>query len=416
MNIIFKNYFIVLLVSLATLSATTVAAVDFTGRFSMLGTTARASQGDIGYVNKDNYLSADQQSLRLMLDNSRTQDETCDKGEWSVHVKMTRLHLSDIPFSDVHSSDLFRVEPLSSYWLEENDANNTSRFGYEVDRAVYKQRFSNSTLAIGRQSIDWGSGRFWQPLNVFGSFAPTDLDTDYKAGIDALRLDWFPSDLSSLSAVYAFAPTGNTSIDNSAAIHYRRQLGEQGELAVVAGDIIGNTVVGASYANAWGGMGWSIEAAHYQEKNNNDFVFWIAGLYYQFSNGVLVNAEWYHNSRGANSIDALISTNIVTDQFINYGLQQQLSQDVFGLSLNKDLTPLWSGSYTLLASPLDDNNGKLHTSLLHQVNLTYSVSNESDLLFSVLKATGRGATSLAQAQSEFGHTPASITLRLRFYF
>ena len=394
----------------------TIDAADFTGRFSMLGTTAKASQGDIGYVNKDNSLSADQQSLRLMLDNSRTQDETQDKGEWSVHVKMTRLHLSDIPFSDTHSSDLFRVEELSSYWLEENDVNNSTHFGYELDRAVYKQRFSNTTLAIGRQSIDWGSGRFWQPLNVFGSFAPTDLDTDYKPGIDALRLDWFPSDLSSFSAVYAFSPTDNTSIDDSAAIHYRRQLGEQGELALVAGDIIGNTVVAASYANAWGGMGWSIEAAHYQEKNNDDFIFWIAGLNYQFSNGTLLNAEWYHNSRGANNINELTSTNVLADPFIKYGLQQQLSQDVLGISVNKDLSPLWNGSYTLLASPLEHNDGDIHTSLLHQLNLIYSVSNESDLLFSFIKAAGRGTTTLGQAQSEFGHTPNSVALRLRFYF
>ncbi|MDH5600617.1 MAG: hypothetical protein OEY78_04850, partial [Gammaproteobacteria bacterium] len=70
----------------------------------------------------------------------------------------------------------------------------------------------------------------------------------------------------------------------------------------------------------------------------------------------------------------------------------------------------------LLTSRLKDSNGKLHTSLLHQLNLTYSVSNESDLLFSLQKATGRGLNSLAQPQSEFGHSPASVTLRLRFYF
>ena len=398
--------------SLLLLSNTTVAAADFTGRFSMLGTTAKATQGDIGYINKDNSLSADQQSLRMMADESREQ------GEWSVHIKMTRLHLTDIPLDDSHSSDLFRYKPLSSYWLEENDPDNTSRFGYEIDRLVYKQRFRNSTLAMGRQSIDWGSGRFWQPLNVFGSFAPTDLDTDYKPGIDAVKFDWFPTDLSSLTAVYTFTPADNTLVDNhtNAAVHYRRQAGEQGELAVVAAGIMGNTVLAASYESAWGGMGWRLEAADYKVKTANDFVFWIAGLNYQFNNGALFNMEWYHNSRGASNINALTNSNILTDPFIKYGLQQQLSRNVLAIALNKDLSPLWNGSYTLLTSRLKDSNGKLHTSLLHQLNLTYSVSNESDLLFSLQKATGRGLNSLAQPQSEFGHSPASVTLRLRFYF
>ncbi|MFK5914693.1 MAG: hypothetical protein QM484_09970 [Woeseiaceae bacterium] len=43
-----------------------------------------------------------------------------------------------------------------------------------MDRAVYKYRFKNTTVALGRQAIDWGSGRVWLPLNVFGHL-PTSL-------------------------------------------------------------------------------------------------------------------------------------------------------------------------------------------------------------------------------------------------
>lgn len=398
----------------------TIHAADLTGRFSMLGTTARATHGDIGYLNKDNTLTADQQSIRLMLDSS------LNNSEWSLHMKMVRLHLSDYPFSDVHSSDLFRVEKLSDYWLEENDTgintSNTSRFGYEIDRAVYKQRFQNTTLAIGRQPIDWGSGKFWQPLNVFGAFSPTDLDTDYKPGIDAATLDWFPTDFSSLTAVYTFSPNDNTAVENttinnttSAALHYRSQVGEQSEFALLTAGVIGNRILGASFESAWGGMGWRVEAAHYNTKDNQNSIFMIAGVDYQFTNGTYLTAEWYNNSRGANDTTSLINTNVLTDALIIYGLQQHLTQNVLGVSVNKDLTPLLSASYTLLASPLKDIDGGLTTSLLHQVNLSYSVSNESDLLFSFQFANGRGLKSATKIQSEFGHIPTSITVRLRFY-
>lgn len=408
MNSTYK-YFILFFVLLPT----TLHAADLTGRFSMLGTTARATQGDIGYINEDNTLTADQQSLRLMLDDAK------DNNEWSVHLKIARLHVSDFPFDDSHSSDLFRYEELSSYWLEENDLNSTTLIGHEIDRLVYKQRYKNTSFAFGRQSIDWGSGRLWQPLNVFGSFSPTDLDTDYKPGIDAARLDWFPSDFSSLTAVYAFSPNDNAAIDDNtnAAIHYRRQVGDLSELALLAGSVIGSRVFGASYESAWAGMGWRVEGAHYNDtKTNKNTIFWIAGIDYQFANGTLLAAEWYDNSRGANDVTSLINTNIQTDTFIKYGLQQQLSQRVLGISVNKDLTPLLSGSYILLASPLKDVDGGLTTSLLHQVNLSYSVSNESDVLFSYQFANGRGLNTLGKAQSEFGHVPASMTIRLRFYF
>lgn len=412
MNIPARHFLYFSLALVLTLPLTTMQAAELTGRFSMLGTMARATQGDIGYLNKNNTLTADQQSIRLML------DQSLEDAEWSAHVKVVRLHLSDFPFSDTHSSDLFRIKKLSDYWLEENDTNNTSHFGYEIDRAVYKQRFKKTTFAIGRQPIDWGSGKFWQPLNVFGAFSPTDLDTDYKPGIDAATLDWFPTDFSSLTAVYTFSPNDNNVVNNhtSSALHYRTQIGEQSEYALLGASVIGNHVLGASFESAWGGMGWRIEAAHYNTNENQNFVFWIAGVDYQFSDGTYLMAEWYNNSRGANDTTSLINTNIYTDSLIQYGLQQQLSQNILGISISKDLTPLLSSSYTLLASPLNDIDGGLTTSLLHQVNLRYSVSNESDLLFSFQLANGRGLNDFARPQSEFGHLPSSITVRLRFYF
>jgi len=332
---------------------------------------------------------------------------------------MARIHLSGITFDDTHSSDLFRYDKLSSNWLEENDSNNASRFGYEIDRAIYKQQYKNTTLALGRQPINWGSGRFWQPFNVFGAFAPTDLDTDYKPGIDAARLDWFPSNFSSLTAVYVFSANDNAAVDNksSGAVHYRRQVGEVSELALLAGGVIGNRVLGASFESTWAGIGWRLEGVQYNfSKTNEHSLFWIAGIDYQFNDGTLLAAEWYDNSRGADNITALSAINSQTDSFIKYGLQQQLSKNVLGIALSKDMTPLLHGAYTLLASPVKQLDDKMSASLLHQFSLTYSVSNESDILFSYQFANGQGLSSTAKPQSEFGHLAAAMSVRLRFYF
>lgn len=388
-------------------------AADLTGRFSMLASTAEATQGDLGYINKNNLLTADQQSLRLML------DETLDDGEWSIHLKTVRVHISDFSFSSKHSSDLFRYEKLSHNWLEESDTTSSTRFGYQLDRAVYKKRFDKMTLSIGRQPIDWGSGRFWQPLNVFGAFAPTDLDTDFKPGIDAARLDWFPSDFSSLTAVYSFSAKDNAALDNnnSAAVNYRKQVGIESEMALVAGNVIGNRVYGASFESSTGGIGWRVEALNTTlETTNENFTFVIAGLDYQFTNGTLITAEWYNNSRGFNDSSSLANANLQADALLVYGLQQQVSQNVLGLSLNKEISPLINAGYTLLASPLKNVDGKLVTSILHQFNISYSVSDESDLLFSFQFANGEGLKLLTKPQSEFGHVPTSMAIRLRFYF
>lgn len=399
----------VVLISLL-LPLSTAEAVQFTGRFSMLGSTAQADRGDYGYTDSNHrLLTADQQSLRLMLDDS-------DKdSEWSVHVKTVRQHLDGYPVSTLPSSSLFRYDELSNDWLSESSSSSSTNLGAEVDRAVYKRRFANTALSLGRQAIDWGSGRFWQPLNVFGAFAPTDLDTDYKPGIDAATFDWYPSAFSSLTAAYVWAPKDNSKLENSGAVYYRGQAGEQSEFSLLAGSVIGNRVFGGSFEGAIGGMGWRIEGVHYHlEELNKDAVFWITGIDYQFDNGTLVAAEWYDNTHGATTESALASA--ASDSLVVYGLQQQLSRHVLGLTLEKDLTPLLHGGYTLLAAAVDDKDNDLTPSFLHQFNVTYSVSNESDLLVSFLLPDGKGLNNSDQPQSEFGHLPKTITLRLRFYF
>lgn len=385
-------------------------AVELTGRFSMLGTTASAEAGDIGYQGAaGDVLTADQQSARLMF------DDVLQQSEWSIHLKTVRQHLSGYPVGEFHSSDLFRYRRGGGFLLDEEGSDTATTIEYELDRLLYRHRYDHATFSIGRQALDWGSGRFWQPLNVFGAFAPTDLDTDYKPGIDALTVDAYPSEFSLLTGVYVPAPEDEPEIDNSGALHYRSQVGELSELSLLAGSVIGNRVFGGAFESAWGGMGLRLEGVHYTlNENDEQAVFWIAGIDYQFEDGTLIAAEWYDNSRGATKQTEL--QEMADDPLVLYGLQPHLSRQVLGMMVEKDITPLLQGGYTLLASYLRDNDDKRHISLLHQLNLIYSVSNESDLLMSLLYGNGQGLDSKEQPGSEFGHIPMAITLRLRFYF
>lgn len=403
-----QRYRIALLLLL--LPQQTLFAAEFTGRFAMLGTTAVAEEGDVGYRPAGgDALSADQQSVRLMF------DEVLEQGAWSVHLQSARQHLSNFPLAERHSSDLFRYRLGGGSWLDERGDDTDTTIDYALDRLLYRQRFEHYTLGLGRQPIDWGSGRFWQPLNVFGAFAPTDLDTDYKPGIDAVTVDVYPGAFSSLTGAYVLAPKENTELENSGALHYRRQAGELSELSLLAGSVVGNRVVGAAFESAWGGMGWRLEGVHYTlEQSDEKAFFWIAGVDYMFEDGTLITAEWYDNSRGATTEAELGA--MAGDPLVAYGLQQQLGRHILGVSLQRDLTPLLNGGYTLLAGTLRDGDNRRHFSLLQQLNLTYSVSDESDLLFSLLYADGKGLNGADEPQSEFGHLPTSATLRLRFYF
>ncbi|MEJ2692555.1 MAG: hypothetical protein P8166_05695 [Candidatus Thiodiazotropha sp.] len=395
---------------LATLTlADTAAASEFSGRLSLLGSMARAGPGELSYVDgADEKLTADQQSARLMLDGGGEGEE------WSLHLKVARMHLNGYgPDDRPHAA--FRYRDLANDWRNESSADSLNRVGHELDRALYKNRFDNLTLALGRQPIDWGSGRFWQPLNVFGAFTPTDLDTDYKPGIDAANLSWFPSLFSSLTAVFVPKSREIPDTDESGAIYYRGQLGELSELSLLGGGILGNRVIGCAFESVWGGMGWRVEGAHYTLKSTHEkFLFWIAGIDYQFEDGTLIAAEWYDNGHGVGKQEEL--TRLQSDPLIDLGLQQQLGERLLGLALERDITPLLHGGYTLLATTLRDEREHPASSLLHQFTLLYSLSDESDLLFSLLTTTGKGLNSDGEIQSEFGHLPTTLTLRVRLYF
>mgnify|MGYP006292098153 CR=1 FL=1 len=392
--------------ALALSLSPTAGAADLTARTAVLGTIAHPDSGDL--AGNESWPTADQQSLRLML------DDVTEIGDWSLHAKTRRLHSDRLLAEAAGPADRFRYQPLEQDWVDRGDVTKATRVGYALDRAVFRWRQDDMALSLGRQPIDWGAGRFWQPLNVFGAFAPTDLDTDFKPGIDAAVLDWYPGPLSSLTLAYVLSPRDD-SADDSVAMHYRRQVGTSMALALLAGQVREETVFGASLEGDLEGVGWRLEAArHGPNEGRDDYLFWIAGVDYQLDDGTLLIAEWYDNGAGAGHTDSLASAS--TSERFASGLVPQLGRQVLGLGAEKDLTPLLRGSYTLLASLLSDDNGDRQPSLLHQLNLTYSLSNESDLLVSLLVASGEGLDTDGALRSEFGHLPASLTIRWRHYF
>ena len=389
--------------------ASLALASPFSARLSLTGTTAYAREGDIGYLDEDHRtLSADQQTARLMA------DPVTDVGDFSAHLRLVRLHRDNFPLTDP-AVNQFRWRDLSSDWLNETTGNAQTRAGHEIDRLSWRYMTDLFAVTAGRQPIDWGTGRLWQPLNVFGAFAPTDLDTEFKPGVDALLVETWPADFSSLAFAAVAAPEHSEAYQESGAAYYRGQVGEQSELLFLAATVNRNQIVGAGWESAWGGMGWRLETAVYDLDNSDQTpVFAIAGLDYRFASDVVLVAEWYYQSAGASTESELLT--FQSDPAIPFTLKQQLARNVLGLAVEKDISPLWRGSYLLLTSALEDEENNLHTSFLHQFNLHYSVSNESELLLSVATGGGKGINARSIPNSEFGPVPMSLTLRWQVYF
>jgi hypothetical protein len=388
--------------------------VRFTGEFKLIDVTSRAREGDVGFAHEgDDTRQTNLAGLRLML-----ADADGAPLLWEIHYAQTKIDQGTIgPAPGATGADLFRYEPWR--WdieRRETDGDHPVSgqsviWTQEIDRASVRWQGEGWAASLGRQPISFGTGRFWQPLDVFGAFSPTELEREYKPGVDAVLAELAPSSFSTLTGVLVASPKDEPEVEDSAVLHGRVQLGEVTEVTALAGRVREQGVAGASVETAWLDAGWRLEALRGDppEDEGDPYTFAIAGVDRQFGNGVFAALEWYRHSAGAAGSDRLAP--VALSRPVQQGFQKQLSRDLAGLTVQKDLTALLNGSYTMLASFLEGA-----PSQLHQATLTYSVANEADALFSVLTGGGRGLDALGRPRSEFGHVPDTLYLRLRFYF
>jgi hypothetical protein len=425
-----KNSFLLFLGFMGSLGQ--LHAVELSGRLAGSTNLSQAEAGELGYfpgnfTDKSDTINSNQQSVRLMLNESGAQAFS-----WELHGKLLRQNVNRLSsgsgLGNGLTKEVFRYKALSNLEeLSEADSSQEDKkdelFIYELDRAVLAYQFKKTDFSLGRQAIEWGAGRFWQPMNVFGAFSPTALDTDYKGGIDSARLSYYPSSFSSLDLVVAAATedssAANQEYKESFASVYRQQLNGLGELSFLLGEVLDNNTLGVSLESEWQGIGLRFEGVQYEmDIDDERYLFFIAGLDYYFSdyftNGFLLTVEYYQNELGAEKQSEL-SAQFVNPLLLN-GIQQHLGEQVLGLSLNRDVSPLLNMNYSLLGSQLQNIEGSNKSSFLHQINFSYSLANNADFLVSFLMGNGAKLNLLGLPQSEFGHVPDTLSLRLRYYF
>ncbi len=383
---------------------------DFSGLFAMQATRGLAQIGEMGSQNGDTGISYDQETVRLMA-----QGGVWQGGYLQLHYQIAYARNSLGIASDPTKGYIFRYEPLGSLWYDDLSGSEAQAAYQVFDRMVLRQTLDGWEFLAGRQPISWGNGRFWQPMDIFGAFNPTELDREYKPGVDLTQLTYYPSPFSSLSATLVFANPDISDVVYQPAIYYRGQIGETAELSLLAARVLESDIVGVSFESDWKGLAWHAESIVFRLPGEDNVDSWfVGGADYQFGDGVIASIEYYQNSRGVRAENRL--SDMAEDFLYLSGLQKQLSQKIVALAVQYQVSPLVGSAMNVFVSPLLDGEGVVEYSSLFQLSATYSVADESDLLLAWVHGEGKAMTDSSQIQSEFGHLADSWTLRLRFYF
>ena len=256
-------------------------------------------------------------------------------------------------------------------------------------------------LTVGRQAISYGSGRIWSPIDMIGAFSPTDIDREYKQGVDAIKLGYSLGSLSQIQAVVA--PRDNW--DQTRMLVYGHSTISKLEYSLIVGDIYNDGVFGGDLQIDVFDAGLRTEYTYTITEGDPNYASIVAGLDYQFQTGPYVLAEYYYNGIGATDVS-------------NYNqiIQKKQYQEARVFNLGKHYGALMMGydiTGIISVSLLGIMNLNDHSML---VNPTINVSmadNVSAVFGAQLNFGKEYETDFA---SEFGAYPHLYVIQMNMYF
>jgi hypothetical protein len=237
------------------------------------------------------------------------------------------------------------------------------------DRLALQYRGATWGFTIGREAVSWGSGRVFQPMDLFSPFAPTTVDRDFKAGNDLLIVDKLfddGSDLQLLGVARRDLEGDVTSDVASAALKWRKFLGAS-ELELFGGKHYRDQVYGGALRLPVGSAMLRTDLVTTRLEDGGEwYVSGILNLDYSFELGgrsTYVFAEYYHNDFGVKSLppNPLLLPEALTERLLR-GEVFNLMRDYVALGGTFQWHPLWTQALTLIGN-LNDGSSILQTTL-----------------------------------------------------
>jgi len=318
---------------------------------------------------------------------------------------------------------------LGDNWIEKTD----QAANYYIDRANIKFSVQDLDIHFGRLAVGFGKPFFW---NLFDYYGSPYLNQEYKAGIDALRIDRAISSFSGINLVInqqKILTQSGSYLQNNATQSYQR-LGSKEAMGLLLRGY--TTVKDTDYALLYkkepeghrvgieldGEIGsvnfydeitylWGSEEipmpGSYQGNLLKNYLMNVLGVNYRFDNSLQITAEHLFNGIGdSNNLDA---SNIRYKNGVSTSLNNHLS----GVSLSYEFNPLLVGRY-------DSKLAWEDSSQQHNFSFIRSITDNVDLIaggqINIGDRPNGDNWQNPNIQSEFGRLTNSFYFELKCYF
>ncbi|MFA6439713.1 MAG: hypothetical protein WCX28_10435 [Bacteriovoracaceae bacterium] len=264
---------------------------------------------------------------------------------------------------------------------------------HSIDRLFFRTMTGDIEWTLGRQRIAWGSGRVWNPTDLFNPLNPVNIVKIEKDGVDAITAKTILGNFTDVTCVWN--PQNNRTSNygirlrtNISGFDFAAITGRFGQRWNIGGDMTG------SLFNA--GIRCECIFSGIDLSGSNRIVSTTIGIDNQFTDRLYGLIEYHFNGRGA--------TNKLRYDLIALakGELQNVGQDFITVQTAYLLHPLVTCSGMTMHS-LTDQSGYVGS------NISYSASDESAIAFG-------GQYFYGDPLTEFKYYPQTIYIRFDTFF
>lgn len=323
---------------------------------------------------------------------------------FSEETRITMHYEIDGMFSKVQlpyntTSDMTNRQVVDLNWkLSDNKITDDVSFisNHYIDMLYIKQFFDWGELVLGRQVISWGTGRVWQPTDMFNPINPANFSKIERDGADALSTKIYISEFSDIDIVVNFRENLK---DFNYAVRYRNKFDEY-DVSLMTGHFDKKLIYGADFAGNLFDAGVRGEAIYSINPNDLDsnYIRLILGADYQLSAEWYAMLEYQFNGEGTSNIDEYV-------QYLSRlmkGEIQNIGQHYLAFVTSYLLHPLLSSSATVITN-IGDASG------MAGINLKYNMLQDMNI--------GLGSMFFFGSESsEYGLYPSALYLSMDWFF
>lgn len=310
----------------------------------------------------------------------------------------------------------FRIVPLDWRIAEREDGEYLHY--HEVDRAVIAWKDDRTQATLGRQAIGLGRGVLFSAVDVFSPFSPTEVDREWRPGVDAVRVERMFADTFSTEVIGVFGEMWEESALLGRVRGYTGKLdaefiggklGEDGLYAVTVSGAAGDAEVHTELA-----------VFHTAEEKPETGLLGncqlvtkaVVGSSYTFGigQGLTLLGEYLYSEFGSDSIEELQSRvgDPIWPERVRKGELTVPSRHALGVRLTYPVGVAWTASLMGLCSATDGSG-------LAAPSVSWNATRNVTAVLSGQVPWG-APSSQGLLQSEYGATPASVFLQVTVYY